>query len=306
MARILAGPLRTTEPWVGVAVVLGLQLAVRGDCQELFGHLGQVTLLGISVWGLIILLVWSGVSSSRCGGTVSGPIRNATVSRSAWSPPPEGWRSGGTVPTARSCGMSRSATARFREASTPIAKVVAGFLLWIVVFGSKFLVLETVHLVFGSRVSLAGFISVTILILVLLLSRAAWTTGISLSCQSAVLHDHVRFRARSPGPLDRYSQLGVTPAGARWVPTANASSMRRRTSSSGLCSVANSVRTRTCPALRSVQVACGASGQADHVPSGRRGPPSPQLRWCSSNRLDPWGFGPTSLSVCRELDRPTP
>ena len=62
---------------------------------------------------------------------------------------------------------------RFRAASTPIGKAVAGVMLWLVLFGSKFLVLEAVHLVFGYRVSLGGFFSVTLLILVLLLSRTA-------------------------------------------------------------------------------------------------------------------------------------
>jgi len=62
---------------------------------------------------------------------------------------------------------------RFRQASTPTGKVVAAFLVWAVVFGSKFLVLEVVSLVFDSRVSLGGFFSVSLLILVLLLSRAA-------------------------------------------------------------------------------------------------------------------------------------
>ena len=62
---------------------------------------------------------------------------------------------------------------RFRAASTPTGKAVAGVMLWLVLFGSKFLVLEAVHLVFGHRVSLGGFFSVTLLILVLLLSRAA-------------------------------------------------------------------------------------------------------------------------------------
>jgi len=62
---------------------------------------------------------------------------------------------------------------RFRAASTPIGKAVAGVMLWLVLFGSKFLVLEAVYLVFGHRVSLGGFFSVTLLILVLLLSRAA-------------------------------------------------------------------------------------------------------------------------------------
>lgn len=62
---------------------------------------------------------------------------------------------------------------RFREASTPIGKVVAAVMLWVVLFGSKFLVLEAVDLVFGDRVSLGGFFSVTLLILALLLSRLA-------------------------------------------------------------------------------------------------------------------------------------
>jgi hypothetical protein len=61
---------------------------------------------------------------------------------------------------------------RFRQASTPFGKVAAGFLLWMVLFSSKFLVLEAVALVFGNRVSLGGFLSVTLLILVLMLSRA--------------------------------------------------------------------------------------------------------------------------------------
>ena len=55
----------------------------------------------------------------------------------------------------------------------PIGRVVAAFLLWLVVFGSKFLVLEVVNVAFGDRVSLGGFFSVTLLILTLLLSRAA-------------------------------------------------------------------------------------------------------------------------------------
>jgi hypothetical protein len=63
--------------------------------------------------------------------------------------------------------------ARFRQATTPIGRVVAAFLLWLVVFGSKLLVLEVVNVAFGDRVSLGGFISVTLLILTLLLSRAA-------------------------------------------------------------------------------------------------------------------------------------
>lgn len=62
--------------------------------------------------------------------------------------------------------------ARFTAASTPSGKVAAAVLLWVVLFGSKFLVLEAINLVFGDRVSLGGFVSVTLLILSLLLSRA--------------------------------------------------------------------------------------------------------------------------------------
>jgi hypothetical protein len=63
--------------------------------------------------------------------------------------------------------------ARFKAATTPFGKVAAGFLLWLVLFGSKFVVLELVHLVFGTSVRLGGFFSVTALILVLMLARAA-------------------------------------------------------------------------------------------------------------------------------------
>lgn len=63
--------------------------------------------------------------------------------------------------------------ARFRQASTPVGKVAAAVLLWAVLFGSKFLVLEAVALVFGDRVSLGGFFSVTLLIPALLLARTA-------------------------------------------------------------------------------------------------------------------------------------
>jgi hypothetical protein len=61
---------------------------------------------------------------------------------------------------------------RFREAATPAGKVLAGVLLWGLLFISKFLVLELVAIVFGDRVSLGGFFSVTALILALMLARA--------------------------------------------------------------------------------------------------------------------------------------
>ncbi|MFT3834992.1 MAG: hypothetical protein QM711_17020 [Micropruina sp.] len=60
---------------------------------------------------------------------------------------------------------------RFKAARTPLAKTGAGLLLWAVLVGSKFVVLELVALFFADRVSLGGFFSVTGLIVVLLLAR---------------------------------------------------------------------------------------------------------------------------------------
>lgn len=63
--------------------------------------------------------------------------------------------------------------AGLRAAATPWGKVAGGVALWVVLVGSKLLVLAAVDVVFGERVSLGGFLSVTALILALLLSRAA-------------------------------------------------------------------------------------------------------------------------------------
>ncbi len=60
---------------------------------------------------------------------------------------------------------------RFRAATSPAGKVAALLLLWLLLVGSKFVVLESVDLVFGDAVSLGGFWSVTGLIIVLLLAR---------------------------------------------------------------------------------------------------------------------------------------
>ena len=53
-----------------------------------------------------------------------------------------------------------------------MGKAIAGLLLWLVLVGSKFLILELVDLVFGSRVSVGGFIPVMLLVITLLLARA--------------------------------------------------------------------------------------------------------------------------------------
>jgi hypothetical protein len=62
---------------------------------------------------------------------------------------------------------------RFRVATTRRGKVTAALALWVVAAGSKLVVLELVDLVFGDAVSLGGFISVTLLVVALLVSRSA-------------------------------------------------------------------------------------------------------------------------------------
>lgn len=68
---------------------------------------------------------------------------------------------------------------RFKEATTTGAKVAAGAMLWAVLVGSKFVVLELVALVFADSVQLGGFVSVTALILVLLASRTGVRTWVA-------------------------------------------------------------------------------------------------------------------------------
>jgi hypothetical protein len=61
---------------------------------------------------------------------------------------------------------------RFRAASTPVGKAVAGIGLWLVLGVSKFVVLWLDDMLFGDAVELGGFFSVTLLILVLMVARA--------------------------------------------------------------------------------------------------------------------------------------
>ena len=67
--------------------------------------------------------------------------------------------------------VKKRAKGRFAAARSAVGKVGAGLLLWGVLVGSTFVVLKTIDLVFGDSVSLGGFVSVTLLILTLLLSR---------------------------------------------------------------------------------------------------------------------------------------
>lgn len=80
---------------------------------------------------------------------------------------------------------------RFRRAERPLGKVLAAIMVWAVAFGSKFVVLEAVDVVFGDRVSLGGFFPATLLILTLLLSRAV--------VRRLLRHPHERWASRG-GP----------------------------------------------------------------------------------------------------------
>jgi hypothetical protein len=62
---------------------------------------------------------------------------------------------------------------RLRAATSRGGKLAAAVSLWAVAAGSKLVVLGLVDLVFGDAVSLGGFFSVTLLVLVLLASRNA-------------------------------------------------------------------------------------------------------------------------------------
>jgi hypothetical protein len=61
---------------------------------------------------------------------------------------------------------------RFRRAETRGGKLASALAIWLFAVGSKIVVLELVNLVFRDSVSLGGFVSVTLLVLALLLSRS--------------------------------------------------------------------------------------------------------------------------------------
>ena len=62
---------------------------------------------------------------------------------------------------------------RLRGATTRPARVGSAVMLWAVAAGSKVVVLWLIDVVFGGSVSLGGFLPVTLLVVALLLSRAA-------------------------------------------------------------------------------------------------------------------------------------
>ena len=51
-------------------------------------------------------------------------------------------------------------------------KVLRVFLVWLILFGSKFLILEVVDIVFGEHVELGKFLDVIVLVIALMVARA--------------------------------------------------------------------------------------------------------------------------------------
>jgi hypothetical protein len=74
--------------------------------------------------------------------------------------------------------VKQLAAGRIRSASGPLATAAGVVVLWVIMVSSKFLLLETVDLVLGDRVSLGGFWSVTGLVVVLVAARALVRRGV--------------------------------------------------------------------------------------------------------------------------------
>lgn len=69
--------------------------------------------------------------------------------------------------------VKKRVLSRIRGSETATARIVNVLMLILILPGSKFLVLELVALAFGDSVRLGGFFLVTLLIIVLMLSRGA-------------------------------------------------------------------------------------------------------------------------------------
>lgn len=66
----------------------------------------------------------------------------------------------------------KNVVGRLRTADTATARAIASVVLVVIMAGSKFLVLWLTDVALGGAVYLGGFVSVTVLIVVLMLSRA--------------------------------------------------------------------------------------------------------------------------------------
>lgn len=62
----------------------------------------------------------------------------------------------------------------FKRRHHPIANVLRVLSVWLILFLSKFLILEAVDLVFGDHVELGGFLQVVLLVIVMMVARQAF------------------------------------------------------------------------------------------------------------------------------------
>jgi hypothetical protein len=68
-------------------------------------------------------------------------------------------------------GLEHRVADYFQQRSGPISKILRIGSTWLILFLSKFVILETVDIVFGDHVELGGFITVLALVLVMMVAR---------------------------------------------------------------------------------------------------------------------------------------
>jgi hypothetical protein len=68
-------------------------------------------------------------------------------------------------------GFEHSVAHFFQQRTGSLAKVLQVASMWLILFVSKFVILEVVDLVFGEHVELGGFITVVLLVLTMMIAR---------------------------------------------------------------------------------------------------------------------------------------
>jgi hypothetical protein len=64
---------------------------------------------------------------------------------------------------------------RFFEARTFTgSRLLAAFLIWLILFASKFVILEVIDIIFGDHVELGGFVEIVIIAVTLILAESAF------------------------------------------------------------------------------------------------------------------------------------
>lgn len=68
-------------------------------------------------------------------------------------------------------GLEHRVAHYFEQWSGPVSTVLRIIVSWLILFASKFVILEVVDFVFGDHVELGGFVTVLILVLVMMIAR---------------------------------------------------------------------------------------------------------------------------------------